>query len=933
MKCKLLKSLGVLSLAVTLVMSGVPVPVYATEINETKAEDAIADVEALESLIPEEAIYLSTEDDLLKLAENCMVDQWSVDKVVVLNKDIELTSTQFQGIPTFGGVFLGQGHTIKGINIEEEGSVMGFFRYVQKTAIVHDLHIAGSVHPQGSRCTVGGFAGENAGVIIDCSFEGTVTGLEQIGGIVGKNRTSGVLENCQVSGEVYGTHFIGGMAGENHGVVRNCTNHAQINTQSVQNTISIEDITVDSMVNTEVSTNATDIGGIAGSNSGVLRACENKGTVGYKNMGANIGGIAGNQKGYITECINYAEVFGRKEVGGIVGQMEPNMLLDYDTDSLQILSSQMDSIGDSMSNIESENSKGDADGSSDTLQSDADNLRDALEALREAGEARDNEKLNSYLEDLENYENWDDDRKTAAENDFAAALDDFNTDSENAFVSSGAVSQNTWNQMENITNQTGKMVNTVSTMDENLGFSVVDTSAEDTKDDKLGKVADCENYGQVKGETNVGGIAGIMAQESDLDSYQDTDISGNESLNATYEVRTVIRNCTNHAKLLASKQSAGGVAGQMMIGAVIESINLGNIDALNAKYVGGIAGESYGVVRDSSSRAIISGDSYVGGIAGLGSEVSGCYAFSDIQAYTEKGGEVVGYTQALPDSEDCKVSNNYYVTTSADIGGIDGISYVGVSDKLSIEDFLAREDIPEEFRTATVTFLVEGQNSVVLTVNIGESVTMDRVPELSTENAVEYGWEIVTAVTSEKLDMGETASAEYLSEDDLTNILFDQTFKAVFDAKDTVIKGKDVNENNLAVILAKGIFARDTKIDLITKMASDEKIDGKEPLVYWLVKLSNTGVNSLHYLIPEDVNPQKVKLFVRDNEDVWTEREFVQDLSYIIFDFADADTAFAIVPDYGAIALDVITIAGIVVVLGAVVAFVLKRRKMKKQNK
>lgn len=63
----------------------------------------------------------------------------------------------------------------------------------------------------------------------------------------------------------------------------------------------------------------TDAGGIAGSNAGVLRACINRGTIGYSHIGYNVGGIAGSEPGLRLEgCVNYGTVNARKENGGIV---------------------------------------------------------------------------------------------------------------------------------------------------------------------------------------------------------------------------------------------------------------------------------------------------------------------------------------------------------------------------------------------------------------------------------------------------------------------------------------------------------------------------------------------------------------------------------------------------------------------------------------
>ena len=66
-----------------------------------------------------------------------------------------------------------------------------------------------------------------------------------------------------------------------------------------------------------------DTGGIAGYSMGSIVKCTNKATVGYAHSGYNVGGIAGRQCGLIDSSENRGNVYGKKDVGGITGQMEP----------------------------------------------------------------------------------------------------------------------------------------------------------------------------------------------------------------------------------------------------------------------------------------------------------------------------------------------------------------------------------------------------------------------------------------------------------------------------------------------------------------------------------------------------------------------------------------------------------------------------------
>ena len=66
-----------------------------------------------------------------------------------------------------------------------------------------------------------------------------------------------------------------------------------------------------------------DAGGISGFSDGIIASSNNTGQIGYEHVGYNIGGIAGRQSGIVTASVNTGKVYGRKDVGGIVGQMEP----------------------------------------------------------------------------------------------------------------------------------------------------------------------------------------------------------------------------------------------------------------------------------------------------------------------------------------------------------------------------------------------------------------------------------------------------------------------------------------------------------------------------------------------------------------------------------------------------------------------------------
>ena len=335
-----------------------------------------------------ESYHIGTVDELLQLADSCRLDSWSENRTVYLDADLELTGSDFVGIPTFSGVFEGQGHVISGLSLVSDGSVVGFFRYVQEGANIRDLVVRGRAMPTGSRSTVGGIAGSNAGTLHNCRFEGVASGASVVGGIAGTNLATGVIESCTTTGSVYGAHFIGGMAGENHGVIANCTNTANVNTTVEQNDVDLSSLTLHDLIGTENAADITDIGGIAGQSGGVIRACMNRGTVGYQHMGYNVGGIAGSQTGYIEGCVNYGTVYARKEGGGIVGQMEPSSTLEYTKDTLQELSDEMSTLQTLVNRACDDASAASSDLSNqlDALKNNVTSSRNAIENLLKQAE-------------------------------------------------------------------------------------------------------------------------------------------------------------------------------------------------------------------------------------------------------------------------------------------------------------------------------------------------------------------------------------------------------------------------------------------------------------------------------------------------------------------------------------------------------------------
>ena len=340
---------------------------------------------AMQATASSEVISIRSAEDLISLGKNCSLDQWSQGKIVRLEADIDLTNHNFSSIPTFGGTFDGQGHTISGLSITGSGNVRGLFRYLQSSATVMDVNVKGTIDPSDRQDTLGGLAGNNRGTITNCTFSGPVQGKDNIGGLVGINEAEGKIINSHFSGSVSGEHYVGGIVGKNLGSVIQCENEGNVNITEVTVTVDRETINWNQINSTENLPSTTDIGGIAGFSSGILQSCHNTGNIGYEQVGYNIGGVVGRQTGYLDGCSNSGTVLGQKDVGGIAGQLEPEVLLTYQASTLNDLVDQLDVLRNLM-----DQTLDDVQGSSHTISTQMQTMMDrAKETQKLAGDLAD----------------------------------------------------------------------------------------------------------------------------------------------------------------------------------------------------------------------------------------------------------------------------------------------------------------------------------------------------------------------------------------------------------------------------------------------------------------------------------------------------------------------------------------------------------------
>lgn len=1068
------------------------------------------------SFATDNTIYINSSEDWAKFSKNASLDTYFQGKTVVLTKNIELSSLEAFQVPTFAGTFDGKGHAISGVSITESGSNQGLFRYLQEDALIKNLNISGKIAPSGSKSTVGGLVGNNRGNIENCHFSGIVKGETNVGGLVGVNEATGSIVKATVKGKVTGDHFTGGIVGQNLGTILKSTNLAEVNTTIADTSVSIETVNWAKINSTENISAHTDTGGITGYSSGYIQDCINKGPIGYTYMGYNVGGVVGRQSGYLNNCQNYNTVLGRKDVGGIVGQIEPHLMLMFSEDTLQKLnkelkvlenilsnsfthaddssqaiSSGLTGIGTSIDNtrdITQTLAKGSVDyldEVTDTvnitsrrirytleeiipildegrelssflneglnyIESGFDNLeitsdkmataletsQDAMKNLRKAiqagedalynmetalkdlaGVIDDKENINNIINEVEMGINdvgnsfrigsqaiWQilevikeldevdpgfvhlgpelneivyalesisetitglggqvgniiekgfseiagdikkdmaiifDDLKKAsgrlgqsvknledtfskledtseqageAFSDFSDGFNKFGESSgkmtimvtstrdlidslvsepnielpnvsseyrqsgEDLFDSLGDMSaqikdlhgeiSNTKdkaiNDMEAVSNQVITIFNLLIDSRENKDDSgyIEDISDESIETAKQGIVYKNQNYGSVSGSSNIGGIAGSMAIEYDIDPEDDIFKKGKPSLNFKYLTTAIVKECINNGKVKVKKDNAGGIVGRMDIGIISACENYGDIDSKEGDYVGGIAGASYTTIDKSFALSTLSGKNYIGGIAGYGNNIASSYSLVEITEGTEYIGAIAGLAEG-------DITDNHYVHT--EIAAIDGISYSHQACPINYDKLLSVEGLPEAFTQFHLTFIADGNIIKQIPFNYGDSFDPSLLPKIPSKNEHDTQWE----------------------EFKRNHMVFNQTVEAIYTPLKTVLASNLVRgEEELPLLLAEGKFNKDVQLKV-----SPSDIADTEALEMWNVSLDGLTEDTrttLRLLMPET----KKKLEVLQVADEGLEKiDYTVKGSYMVFSMGGNQGTFSI---------------------------------------
>ena len=940
-----------------------------------------------------DTIEIHTVADFLEFAENCKTDGWSIGKVVVLKSDLDISGLGFEGIAYFNGTFRGCGYTISVRNMEPVGSHYGFFRYIGSMGLVRDLNVHGSIAPTGSASMIGGIAGVNQGMILNCSYTGNVRGKNEVGGIAGYNAETGMILNSTNYAMVLATDQTGGIAGRNEGLISECNNQGNINIKELDTTMDLGGVDIGTLNLAGNIVNRNNMGGIAGTSEGMITGCKNSGTVGFEHTGYNVGGIVGSQSGQIFDCTNEGTVYGRKDVGGIVGQASPFMEATYLSEKVESAQTRVSSLNNTLNSIVSsvsdtaEESRNYADQLREQYQEEwqsvsqnlatildtiseneaaaeqyRENIYQAMEAIASEGdylitqeldrvdqeilsEDRDlgdlweqglepdelqdmiaqisenrlsdqteesarrirdqlqiiNENLQLIREQYEIDEESEEELKTSLQEELQNNSRAEDIDQFVEIIERG--SKEASEGMNSVMSQINSALDAVDvdmTILRERGF-IEDVSGMAFDPDAKGVISGCINSGSVNGDINAGGIAGTMNIEYGSDPETDFSFAGDINIVLRTTLNDVIMDCINFGTVRVKKNHAGGIVGGQMLGLVYSCEAYGYVIAATGDELGGIAGYSEAAVRGCYSLCSMEGQDRIGGICGYGSTIEDCIGICEIKSEGECRGAIAGEV----DEEGSRIGNFFVSDT---LEGIDGISYLGIAEHSSHDNIMQMEGIPDDFHQIRVTFMTDEAVIEEQQKLYGYILREEDFPAIPEKEGYYAQWDY----------------------DDMP-LLNNEMFIAEYIPWVEALASEERVEDGRVLMLAAGEFYQEDVLCLneITP-ASQVPLTEQDTLLYmyaWEIEMSNQHVLpaelECHFAVSE---PGRTKLYLlKDGE--WTLIPATEDGSYLVASLPYG-ASFALVESATGLSYAaMIAAGGVLVVIAAIAAVKMKRRK------
>ena len=367
----------------------------------------------------------------------------------------------------------------------------------------------------------------------------------------------------------------------------------------------------------------------------------------------------------------------------------------------------------------------------------------------------------------------------------------------------------------------------------------------DSVEEGPGLILGCTVQASIEGDSNVGGLVGTVAPELGDDpeaTFQLDDLELAADVYAT--LRAVVRDSRFDGQVTVKNECGGGIAGRCEAGAILNCIARGQITT-GWDYCGGIAGRTKGRVLQCAALTELSGQSWLGGIAGLGKDIGECRAMVQATGEGEYRGAIAGQAEGT-------LEDNVYLRE--ELAGLDGVEYFGKAQGAEFSEFSQLSYVPQDFLQFSYQFVVGEQVVAEIPFAYGEDLDVSQVPSAPERNG-QYGqW---PSFSVQNLRRSAVIEAEF---SDPVTVLADQ--------------------EGVARLLVQGDFGPDGSLN-VQEISIPEPEFGKEAVAAWEYEVTGNQEEKLVFRLRAQEASRPAVALLHNGK--WEILQSTQDGNYLVF--------------------------------------------------
>ena len=253
-----------------------------------------------------------------------------------------------------------------------------------------------------------------------------------------------------------------------------------------------------------------------------------------------------------------------------------------------------------------------------------------------------------------------------------------------------------------------------------------------------------------------------------------------------------------------------------------------------------------GTASLNSAQPIPAGESWLGGVVGLGEDLLDCRAMVRAQGDGEYWGAIAGQAEG-------DLAGNRYLME--DLAGLDGVDYAERAQGLDFDSFRQLNYLPEDFLTFSYRFTVNGSLLAEVPFSYGGDLDPEQIPAPPEQNG-QYGqWPF------------------FPTKDLRRSMVLEAEFE---DPTSTLSSGEDI-----PTLLAQGIFSPDAKLTIRAQSVEEDTVEGCASVGAWTYSVTGSKEDTVTLRLRTEGAEHPDAALYQDGR--WSRVEGELDGSYLVF--------------------------------------------------